>query len=120
MKKIATTIIMVLGLGFGVANADELSSLSVADDMATDKMVSRDWSSAEAELVSTDFAEKDQVFAKVNLAYIYSVTGRKEKAIALYNEILEGRDNSFAMTLSGSPRKVKYIAKDGLKLLGSL
>ena len=51
----------------------------------------------------TDFNAKDQIFAKVNLAYIYSVTGRKEKAIALYNEILEGRDNSFAMTLSGSP-----------------
>jgi len=120
MKKIAITIIMSLGLGYGAANANDLSSLAITDDMATGKMASRDWSSAEAELVQTDFNAKDQIFAKVNLAYIYSVTGRKEKAIALYNEILEGRDNSFAMTLSGSPRKVKYIAKDGLKLLGSL
>jgi hypothetical protein len=120
MKKIAVTIIMSLGLGYGAANAEEFASLALVDDVASVKMAERDWSSAEAELVQTDFAAKDQILAKVNLAYIYGVTGRKDKAVALYNEILEGRDNSFAMTLSGAPRKVKYIAKDGLKLFGSL
>ena len=120
MKKIAITIIMTWGLGFGAVQAEDFSSQAAAENMATDKITSRDWSSAEAELVQTDFAAEDEIFAKVNLAYIYGITGRKEKAIALYNEILEGRDNSFAMTLSGEPRKVKYIARDGLKLLGSL
>ncbi|MCC3861767.1 hypothetical protein [Pseudemcibacter aquimaris] len=120
MKKIAITLIMSLGIGLGSANAEGMASLALMDEMASDKLAARDWSAAEAELVSTDFAPEDQIFAKVNLAFLYGVTGRKDQAVALYQEIIDGRDNSFAMTLSGMPRKVKYIAKDGLKMFGSL
>ncbi|MEZ5756602.1 MAG: hypothetical protein R3D86_00115 [Emcibacteraceae bacterium] len=123
MKKLAFGLIAAIGFGAGVANADELSSSLILlqdNSMASEKIEARDWSAAEAELVSTDFAPEDQVFAKVNLAFLYSATGRAEKAQALYQEILDGRDNSFAMTLSGKPRKVKYIAKDGIKRLDNL
>jgi|TARA_R110002096_G_scaffold432240_1_gene648644 hypothetical protein len=123
MKYLAISLIMTLGLGGGVANAEELSSsllLQQDSSIASDKIASRDWSAAEEELISTDFGPEDQIFAKVNLAFLYSATGRADKAQALYQEILDGRDNSFAMTLSGQPRKVKYIAKDGIKRLDSL
>lgn len=123
MKKTAVALILALGLGTGAANAENLSeSMALIQDnsMASEKIAERDWSSAEAELVSTDFGPEDQIFAKVNLAFIYSATGRVEQAHALYQEILDGRDNSFAMTLSGQPRKVKYIAKDGIARLENL
>ena len=128
MKKIALGIILTLGLGFSSAHADDLlsplllqeSSKATGKAIASSKLAERDWSAAETELVNTEFSPEDQIFAKVNLAFLYSVTGRTEKAMALYQEILDGRDNSFAMTLSGKPRKVKYIAKDGLKRLETL
>ncbi len=123
MKKLAIGIALTLGLGISAANAEDLSSsliLLQESSIAADKIANRDWSSAEAELISTDFGPEDQIFAKVNLAFIYSATGRIEQAHALYQEILDGHDNSFAMTLSGMPRKVKYIAKDGIERLGNL
>lgn len=123
MKKIAVGLILTFSLGITTASAEDLStSLALFQDssIASEKIMARDWSSAEAELVSTDFGPDDQIFAKVNLAFIYSATGRIEQAHALYQEILDGRDNSFAMTLSGLPRKVKYIAKDGIERLESL
>lgn len=123
MKKIVIGLILATGLGFNAASAEDLSSSLVPlqeSSLASGKIASRDWSSAEAELISTDFGQEDQVFAKVNLAFIYSATGRIEQAQALYQEILDGRDNSFAMTLSGMPRKVKYIAKDGIARLENL
>ena len=123
MKYLAIGLIMTLGLGVGVTSAEELSSSLVLQQdsfIASDKIASRDWSAAEEELISTDFGSEDQIFAKVNLAFLYGATGRADKAQALYQEILDGRDNSFAMTLSGQPRKVKYIAKDGIKRLDSL
>lgn len=123
MKKFAIGFLMSLGLATGSASANDLSSSLVMfqdNSLASEKIAERDWSSAEAELVSTDFGPEDQILAKVNLAFIYSATGRTSQAQALYEEILDGRDNSFAMTLSGKPRKVKYIAKDGLEYLGTL
>ncbi len=122
MKKIALGLIMSVGLYASAANAEDLSSLVLLQEssVASGKIAARDWSAAEAELVNTEFSPEDQIFAKVNLAFLYSATGRTEKAVALYQEILDGRDNSFAMTLSGKARKVKYIAKEGLKRLESL
>ncbi len=123
MKKIAIGLIVSIGIGFSSANAEDISSsllLLQESSIAADKIAARDWSAAEAELVSTEFGLEDQIFAKVNLAFLYSATGRIEQSQALYQEILDGRDNSFAMTLSGTPRKVKYIAKDGIKRLENL
>lgn len=123
MKKTVLGLIMTLGLSMQAANAaDTTSSLILLQDIngVAEKIASQDWSGAEEELLATDFSQEDQVFAKINLAFLYSTTGRVEKAMSLYKEVLDGRDNSFAMTLSGKPRKVKYIAKDGLKMLESL
>ncbi|MEX0300373.1 MAG: hypothetical protein AB3N28_14965 [Kordiimonas sp.] len=73
-----------------------------------------DWSKAEAALMNTDVAPEDQVFAKLNLAFVYSSTGRRDQAVAIYTEILDGKDNPYALTVSGQPRRVKTIAQAGL------
>lgn len=88
--------------------------------LGSDQIASHDWSGAEMALVQTEFEAEDEVFARINLAYVYSFTGRTEEAADIYREVLEGYDNRFAMTLSGKPRKIKYIAKDGLKNLSSM
>ena len=123
MKKFAMGIIIFLGLGSISANAADVStSLVLLQDgsIAAEKIAAQDWSGAETELLNTEFGSEDKIFAKINLAFLYSSTGRVEKAAALYQEVLDGRDNSFAMTVSGAPRKVKYIAKDGIKILENL
>ena len=74
-----------------------------------------DWSKAEAALLGADVAEEDQVFAKLNLAFVYSTTGRREQAVAIYHEILDGRDNPYALLMNGEPRRVKTIAKTALE-----
>ncbi|WP_417450059.1 hypothetical protein [Kordiimonas sp.] len=76
-----------------------------------------DWSSAEAALLGADVADEDQVFAKLNLAFVYSTTGRREQAIAMYRDILDGRDNPYALLMNGEPRRVKTIAKTALERL---
>ena len=96
------------------APADDVKKIST---IAAEEIQAQDWASAEEELLKTDFGSEDQVFATLNMAYLYSITGRTDRAEALYQEVLDGRDNRFAMTLSGKPRKVKYIARDGLKRL---
>ena len=85
------------------------------DQFVTKEPHSGDWSKAEAALMGVDVAPEDQVFAKLNLAFVYSSTGRREQAVAIYTEILEGKDNPYALTVSGQPRRVKTIAKAGLE-----
>ncbi|WP_262689874.1 hypothetical protein [Kordiimonas aestuarii] len=77
-----------------------------------------DWSKAEAALLDADVAEEDQVFAKLNLAFVYSTTGRREQAMAMYRDILDGRDNPYALLMNGEPRRVKTIAKTALERMG--
>ncbi|GHF11406.1 hypothetical protein GCM10017044_01450 [Kordiimonas sediminis] len=86
-------------------------------DAASEALKSGDWASAEAELLQSSLDDQDSVYAKLNLAFLYGTTGRSEQAAAIYQEILDGRDNSFAMVLSGKPRRVKAIAREGLKRL---
>lgn len=113
-NSLITKTVAIAALGLSA-----LFSLS-AGVQADDQKVTHDWSDAELALIKTNFpGQGDMALNKVNLALIYSLTGRVEEARTLYAEILKGRDNGFAMTLSGKPRQIKYIARDGLKRLGS-
>lgn len=89
------------------------------DIYVTKELSSGDWSKAEMALMNADIAPEDEVFAKLNLAFVYSSTGRMDKAVAIYTEILEGKDNPYALTVSGQPRRVKTIAKAGLERLNT-
>ena len=48
-----------------------------ADGYANDEMNAGDWSKAEAALLGNDVAAEDAVFTKINLAFVYSSTGRR-------------------------------------------
>lgn len=99
-----------------VAHAE--ATLWDGDDYATGELNAGDWGKAEAALMSSGVAPEDEVFTKINLAFVYSSTGRRDLAVNIYNEILASRDNPYALTVSGQPRRVKTIAKMALVRLG--
>lgn len=102
-------------------DGERLTNTSFIDphDYANKELGSSDWSAAEAALMGLDVPEEDKVFAKLNLAFVYSSTGRRDLAVALYNEILEDSKNPYALTASGEPRRVKSIARLALSKLES-
>jgi hypothetical protein len=87
------------------------------EDYANKEMNAGDWSAAEAALLDADVAPEEAVFTKLNLAFVYSTTGRKDMAETLYKEILAAKANPYALTVSGQPRRVKTIAKVALARL---
>lgn len=100
--------------------ASRIAQASAFDpqDLANQELEAADWSAAEAALLGLDLNDEDRVFAKLNLAFVYSSTGRRDLAIALYNEVLAEKKNPYALTASGQPRRVKTIARMALKGLG--
>lgn len=127
IKKIAATSVLTVMVPFvtlGTAYADATTNgAAVANlvfneqDYANEELKKRDWAKAEAALLGEQVAKEDEVFAKLNLAFVYSATGRKELAVALYNEILAAKENPYALTRAGEPRRVKSIAKIALARL---
>ncbi len=111
----------MIGLAFAATtvSADELGF--VMDDTtpgyANKELQEGDWTNAEAALLGGEFSEEDEVFAKLNLAFVYSTTGRKDQAVALYKEILASKENPYALLRSGEPRRVKTIAQTALERL---
>lgn len=111
-KTVKTTLIAALALGaapFAVS----------AEDSAKKQVKKYDWSKAEIALIKTDFGKGDEALNKINLALVYSMTGRTNEARKLYQDVINGQDRGYAMTKSGKPRKIKAIARDGLKMLNS-
>lgn len=114
---VAATIMTVGASADETRFADEAQAAN-PDLYAKSELQQGDWSEAEAALLGADVAPEDQVFAKLNLAFVYSTTGRKEQAVAMYREILDGRDNPYALLMNGEPRRVKTIAKTALSRMG--
>lgn len=125
-KAVVTTLVAGLSLtAFGTVSAEQaskplLTSVMIDQDKyATDELNTGDWSKAEAALLNSGVAKEDEVFAKLNLAFVYSTTGRQDMAVAIYNEILAAKPNPYALTVSGQPRRVKTIAKFALARLNT-
>lgn len=114
---VAATIMTVGASADETRFADEAQAAN-PDLYAKSELQQGDWTQAEAALLGADVAAEDQVFAKLNLAFVYSTTGRKEQAVAMYREILDGRDNPYALLMNGEPRRVKTIAKTALSRMG--
>lgn len=89
------------------------------DNYADKELKAGDWSAAEAALLGSEVAPEDQIFAKLNLAFVYSTTGRKDQAVALYKEILSGEENPYALLRNGEPSRIKTIAKTALDRLSN-
>lgn len=115
MRLMKTGTFLSIALAATVSSLDSGRIVSASgldpQDYATKEMNSSDWSAAEAELLGMNVSEEDKVFAKLNLAFVYSSTGRRDLAISLYNEVLDSEKNPYALTASGKPRRVKSIAK---------
>jgi Tfp pilus assembly protein PilF len=123
MRKFTVCVAVAAGLMTATSvMADERITLfedgASAEELAKNQLANGDWASAEAALIGTEFSQEDQVFAKLNLAFVYSATGRKDQAVALYNEVLAAKENPYALTNAGHSRRVKTIAKAALKRLG--
>lgn len=127
IRKMAATSVMTamvpfVTLGGAYADATENSPVMATtvfneQDFANDELKKRDWAKAEAALLGEAVAKEDEVFAKLNLAFVYSATGRTDLAVAMYNEILAAKENPYALTRAGQPRRVKTIAKIALARL---
>lgn len=120
LMKYGTLLSITLTATVSLFDYGRIAQASVLDpkELANKEMEAADWSAAEAALLGIDLPEEDKVFAKLNLAFVYSSTGRRDLAIALYNEVLAEKKNPYALTASGQPRRVKTIARLALKGLG--
>ena len=115
---IAATILTACATAEEPRFADEAQATN-PDLYAKSELKQGDWTEAEAALLGADVADEDQVFTKLNLAFVYSTTGRREQAVAMYREILDGRDNPYALLMNGEPRRVKTIAKTALERMSA-
>lgn len=119
---VLTAMVPFATLGAAYADATDTSAVMATtvfneQDYANEELKKRDWAKAEAALLGETVAKEDEVFAKLNLAFVYSATGRTDMAVAIYNEILAAKENPYALTRSGQPRRVKTIAKIALARL---
>jgi tetratricopeptide (TPR) repeat protein len=95
----------------GVANA--------ADDVGFAAIRSQNWTLAEQQLLAGLEKNPNNVFRLLNLAWVYSQTGRKEQAESIYQRILANEDDRLAALPSGEGRSVKALAERGLSQLRS-
>jgi Tfp pilus assembly protein PilF len=115
-------------IGFGVLAVAALVSLSQvagatspaappADDVAFRAIQAHDWTTAERQLLAGLEKDPSNVFRQLNLAWVYSQTGRKDEAAAIYQSILMSDRDLLAADQSGQGRSVKALAERGLSLV---
>jgi Tfp pilus assembly protein PilF len=88
-----------------------------ADDVGYRAIVSRDWSTAEQQLLAGLEKDPTNVFRQLNLAWVYAQTGRKDEAAMIYRKILMADQDLVAAVPSGEGRSVKLLAERGLSLV---
>ena len=88
-----------------------------ADDVAYRAIIAHDWATAERQLVAGLEKDPSNVFRQLNLAWVYSQTGRKEEAAMIYQRILMSDRDQLAADQSGQGRSVKALAERGLSLV---
>ena len=115
-------------IGFGVLAVAALVSLShvagatspaapPADDVAFRAIQAHDWATAEKQLLAGLEKDPSNVFRQLNLAWVYSQTGRKDEAATIYQRILMSDRDLLAADQSGQGRSVKALAERGLSLV---
>jgi hypothetical protein len=87
------------------------------DDVAYHAIAAQKWDVAERELLAGLEKNPQNIFRQLNLAWVYSQTGRKEEAAAIYQRILMTDRDRVAALPSGDPASVKSLAERGLQLL---
>ena len=88
-----------------------------ADDVGYRAILARDWTTAERQLLAGLEKDPTNVFRQLNLAWVYSQTGRKDQAAMIYQRILMSDRDQLAADQSGQGRSVKALAERGLSLV---
>ena len=115
-------------VGFGVLTVAAMLSLPLvagatspatppADDVGFRAILAQDWPTAEKQLLAGLEKDPSNVFRQLNLAWVYSQTGRKEEAAMIYQNILMSDRDLLAADQSGQGRSVKALAERGLSLV---
>lgn len=90
-----------------------------ADGVGYRAILAHDWATAESQLLAGLEKDPTNVFRQLNLAWVYSQTGRKEQAAMIYQRILMSERDQLAADQSGQGRSVKALAERGLSLVQS-
>ena len=88
-----------------------------ADDVAYRAILAHDWATAEKQLLAGLEKDPTNVFRQLNLAWVYSQTGRRDQAAMIYQNILMSDRDLLAADQSGQGRSVKALAERGLSLV---
>ena len=88
-----------------------------ADDVAYRAILAHDWATAEKQLLAGLEKDPMNVFRQLNLAWVYSQTGRGDRAAMIYQNILMSDRDLLAADQSGQGRSVKALAERGLSLV---
>ena len=91
-----------------IASADE--------DIAFSALRSHNWTVAEQQLLAGLEKNPSDVYSQLNLAWVYSQTGRKAEAAAIYRKIVKRDGDRFASTPRAGT-SVTLLAERGLALL---
>ena len=117
-RKFGLGVVAVAGLLSLPQLAGATSAASpAADDVGYRAIISRDWSTAEQQLLAGLEKDPSNVFRQLNLAWVYAQTGRKDEAAMIYRRILMADQDLVAAVSSGEGRSVKSLAERGLNLV---
>ena len=86
------------------------------DGVAIDALRSHNWPVAEQQLLAGLEKNPSDVYSQLNLAWVYSQTGRKMEAAAIYRDVLKHDGDRFASTPRAGT-SVALLAERGLALL---
>ena len=86
------------------------------EGVALDALRSHDWVVAEQQLSAAVEKNPNDVFSRLNLAWVYGQTGRKSEAAAIYRDVLKHDGDRFASTPRAGT-SVAMLAERGLALL---
>jgi hypothetical protein len=87
------------------------------DDVAYRAMISKDWATAEQQLLAGLQRNPENVFRMLNLAWVYSQTGRKTEAAQLYRQVIDSDRDQLAALPSRGGASAKALAQAGLARL---
>lgn len=90
---------------------------AVYDDVGYKAIRTKNWATAEKQLVAGLEKNPDNVFRQLNLAWVYVQMGRKDEAAAIYHRILMGDQDRMAQLPSRQSQSVKVLAQRGLALI---
>ncbi|SRR5258707_2490947 len=94
-----------------------LPRVAAADEgVAFDALRSHDWVVAEQQLSAAVEKNPNDVFSRLNLAWVYGQTGRKAEAAAIYRDVLKRDGDRFASTPRAGTSTTQ-LAERGLALL---